>query len=147
MHNIWSFVKRYKFSLLIVAVILFLSFFKPPHTELDNITNFDKFVHFSMYACFSAVIWLEYLVSHKVVSDGSKHSLFKSLFFVNRLQLVLCAVVMPIALSGIIELGQEYLTSHRGGDWWDFASNSTGVLVSALCGYFFLRRRKCGRGK
>ena len=127
MRNIWTFIKRYKFSLLVVAVILFLSFFKPPHTELDEITNFDKMVHFGMYFVFSGVIWMEYLHSHA-------HADWR--------RLAVGAVVLPIVLSGGIELGQEYLTVYRGGDWWDFASNSTGVLVAAVTGYLFLRRRR-----
>ena len=145
MCNVWSFVKNYKFSLLVVAVILFLSFFKPPHTELDKITNFDKFVHFSMYFGFSAVIWFEYLRCHR--GNLSLWVIHNTVFSVNWLKLLLGAMVLPIALSGAIELGQEYLTTHRGGDWWDFASNSTGVVAASLCGYLFLkRRRRSGRG-
>ncbi len=127
MRNIWTFIKRYKFSLLVVAVILFLSFFKPPHTELDEITNFDKMVHFGMYFVFSGVIWIEYMHSHA-------HADWR--------RLAVGAVVLPVVLSGGIELGQDCLTAYRGGDWWDFASNSTGVLVAAVTGYLFLRRRR-----
>ncbi|MCR5138627.1 MAG: hypothetical protein K6B45_00465 [Bacteroidaceae bacterium] len=123
----WTFIKRYKFSLLVVAVILFLSFFKPPHTELDEITNFDKMVHFGMYFVFSGVIWIEYMHSHA-------HADWR--------RLAVGAVVLPVVLSGGIELGQDCLTAYRGGDWWDFASNSTGVLVAAVTGYLFLRRRR-----
>jgi len=129
MRNVWPFVKRYKLSLTVLAVILFLSFFKPPHTELDEITNFDKMVHFGMYFVFGSVIWIEYLRSH-ARADG--------------LRLAVGAVLLPIVLSGGIELGQEYLTAYRGGDWWDFASNSTGVLAAAVVGYLFLRRRRRG---
>jgi len=146
MRNVWSFIKNYKFSLAVVAVILFLSFFKPPHTELDEITNFDKFVHFSMYFGFSAVIWLEYLRCHR--EDPRRWVIHNTGFSVNRLRLLLGAMVFPIALSGAIELAQEYLTTYRGGEWWDFASNSTGVVADSLCGYLFLkRRRRSGRGE
>ena len=146
MRNVWSFVKDYKFSLLVVAVILFLSFFKPPHTELDEVTNFDKFVHFCMYFGFSAVIWLEYLRRHR--NDASRWVIHNTGFSVNWLALLMGAMVLPIVLSGAIELGQQYLTAYRGGEWWDFASNSTGVVMAALCGYVFLRcRRRRGRGR
>lgn len=146
MRNIWSFVRDYKCSFFIVAVILFLSFFKPPHTELDEITNFDKFVHFSMYLGFSAVIWLEYLRRHR--QDSSRLAIHNTAFSVSWSKLLMGAMVLPIALSGVIELGQEYLTTYRGGEWWDFASNSTGVAVASLCGYFFLKcRRNKGRGE
>ena len=137
MHNVWLFVKRYKFSLLLLAVILFLSFFKPPHTGLDEITNFDKFVHFSMYFGFGAVIWLEYLCAHR--ADYAVSVFRNTRFDVNCRQLVVGAVVLPIVLSGGIELAQENLTAYRGGEWWDFASNSAGILMAALCGYFLLK--------
>ena len=140
MNNIRLFIRNYKFSLLTVAVILFLSFFKPPHTELDEISNFDKFVHFCMYFGFSGVIWLEYLHAHRC--DNGKSIFRNERFSINRLRLALGAIVSPLVLSGLIELAQEYLTTHRGGEWWDFASNSTGVLTSALCGYLFLKGRR-----
>jgi VanZ family protein len=146
MHRVWLFIKQYKFSLLVLAVILFLSFFKPPHTELDEITNFDKVVHFCMYGGFSAIIWLEYLRCHR--EDPSRGVMRNSGFTVNRVWLLIGALVLPIVLSGGIELAQEYLTTYRGGEWWDFASNSTGVLAASLCGYFFLKgRRRRGRGE
>ena len=127
MKKIGLFIKKYKFSLVVMAVILFLSFFKPPHTELDNITNFDKFVHFSMYAFFAAVIWFEYLRSHQTV---------------NGLRLAIGAVALPILMSGGIELAQQHLTAHRGSEWWDFASNSAGILAAAIVGYLFLKGRR-----
>lgn len=126
MNFITRHISRYKFSLIVVAVILFLSFFKPPHTGLDTITNFDKMVHFAMYFGFSCVIWFEYLRSHTTYSA---------------LRLVLGAIIFPIALSGVIELAQEYLTTYRGGEWWDFASNSSGVLFAALIGFLLMRSK------
>jgi hypothetical protein len=48
-------------------------------------------------------------------------------------------IILPIALSGIIELLQSYCTEHRGGDWLDFAANSLGVLLAALVGHYILR--------
>ena len=127
MKEIGLFIRQYKFSLVVMAVIMFLSFFKPPHTKLDNITNFDKFVHFSMYACFAAVIWTEYLRSHRTV---------------NAVRLIIGAVALPILMSGGIELAQQYLTAYRGSEWWDFAANSAGVLAAAIGGYLFLKCRR-----
>ena len=54
-------------------------------------------------------------------------------------------VLMPIVMSGVIELGQAYLTVHRSGEWWDFASNTIGVftaLAGMLLYFFFLRKGK-----
>ena len=42
------------------------------------------------------------------------------------------ATLCPILLSGVIELLQAYATTHRGGEWWDFAANTAGVLLATL---------------
>lgn len=120
-------VSRYRFTLMVVAAILYLSFFKPPQTSLDEITNFDKMVHFAMYFGLASLIWIEYLVSHR----GRDLK-----------RLLVGAVLMPIALSGAIELGQNYLTTWRAGEWWDFVCNSAGVLLASLLGLIVSRKRK-----
>lgn len=117
MKAVGSYIRKYPLSLVAVVVILYLSFFKPPKTGLDEITNFDKMVHFSMYFCFCSVIWVEYIRCHKVCSVP---------------RLLIGTLFLPIAMSGFIELGQEYLTQYRSGDWWDFACN-VGGAVAALC--------------
>lgn len=112
---------KYKFSLLIVGVILYLSFFTPPKTELDMVTNIDKLAHICMYGGLCSILWIEYLRTHVII---------------NRLRTFIGAIVLPIALSGIIELLQEYATTNRSGDWADMIANSTGALLAALLGYF-----------
>ena len=42
------------------------------------------------------------------------------------------ATLCPILQSGVIELLQAYATTHRGGEWWDFAANTAGVLLATL---------------
>ena len=51
------------------------------------------------------------------------------------------AFVCPVLFSGMVELLQEYCTTYRGGDWLDFAANTTGALIASLIGYFVLRPR------
>lgn len=111
---------NYKFSLLVVGVILYLSFFTPPSTELDDITNIDKLAHICMYGGLCSVIWIEYLRTHAII---------------RRLRTLIGAVVLPIALSGAIELLQEYATTNRSGDWADMIANSIGALLATLLGY------------
>ena len=132
MRKIGGYIRRYKFSLLVVAVILYLSFFKPPSTSLGEITNFDKFVHACMYFGFCSVIWFEYLRSHSSYEP---------------LRMALGGVVLPILMSGLIELGQKYLTLYRSGEWWDFASNTIGVLLALLgmLAVVAMRKRKARR--
>jgi hypothetical protein len=119
------FFKKYAYTLVIIATIFYLSFFTPPKTQLDEITNFDKLVHMCMYGGLCLVMWFEYLRAHRQLS-------WQKLFWL--------AFFAPIAMSGVIELLQEYCTDgRRSGDWWDFAANSTGVLLAALVGYCVLR--------
>ena len=42
MNSVVRFVKRYPWSLVVVAAILFLSFFKPPQQDFVPVTNLDK---------------------------------------------------------------------------------------------------------
>lgn len=119
-------IRKYSFSLAIIALIWYLSLFRPPHIRLANeIPLFDKWVHTLMYGGFCCVLWWEYLRSHKSL-DGKK--------------LLLWAIVAPIAMSGIIELIQQYCTTYRGGDWFDLLANSIGVLLGASIGYVILRK-------
>lgn len=55
-----SYIKKYPVSLFIVLTVIYLSFFKPPETDLNEIANFDKLVHIGMYAGMSGMLWLEF---------------------------------------------------------------------------------------
>lgn len=118
------YIKKYPLSLLVVAAVLYLSFFTPPKTDMEEIPNIDKIVHVCMYLGLSGMIWLEYLKSHR-----------KSF---NLKQVLIGALLGPVFLSGVIELGQEYLTNNRSGDWMDLAANSLGAVLAVLIGYYIL---------
>ena len=120
-----SILKAYPLTLLTVAVICYLSFFTPPQTELDNISNIDKLVHTCMYGGLSIIIWWEYLKKHDTICWK---------------RFIPISVVFPIMMSGIIELLQAYCTTNRSGEWLDFAANSLGVVLAFIAGNFVLRR-------
>lgn len=109
--------KRYPLSFTVLITIVYLSFFKPPKTLFDDVNNFDKLVHFVMYFGFCLILWLEYFLTHTKISTA---------------KIIWGAIFAPIAFSGFVELGQEYLTAHRGGDWLDFFFNSLGVVGATL---------------
>jgi len=46
----------------------------------------------------------------------------------------LLAWLAPIAMSGCLELVQEYLTTNRAGEWLDLAANATGCTIGAVIG-------------
>lgn len=122
-----AYLKKYPFSILIILVVIFLSFFRPPKTSLDTIPDFDKIVHVGMYFVLAGCLWIEYIRSHKYTFT-LKHVLIG-------------AFLLPLVFSGSIELLQEYCTTYRGGDWLDFASNSSGIILAALFGYYIVRPR------
>ena len=126
MSFLFHLVKRSPFSDVFILAIWILSlvpFF--PETPLDNVRFIDKWVHFVMYGGTFTILWIEYTVKHNKPD-------YEKLFF--------WAWLMPIIMSGIIELLQEYCTGgHRCGDWFDFAANATGVTIAALIGLLILR--------
>ena len=119
-----EYLKKYPLTLLTIAVIFYLSFFKPPQTDMGEIPGIDKFVHTCMYGGLCFLLWIEYLRIHRNI---------------NRLRMFIGGIILPITLSGVIELMQAYCTEHRGGDWLDFAANSLGVVLAAFVGYHILR--------
>lgn len=117
------YIKHYPISLIILAIICYLSFFTPPKTDLNEILNLDKLVHFCMYFGFSSMIWIEYLWSHSSIRWK---------------RIIPGAVLLPILISGLIEILQENCTDTRSGDWLDFLANSVGALASIpACHYIY----------
>ena len=118
------YLKKYPLTLLIVFAIFYLSFFKPPQTDMDRIPGIDKLAHVCMYGGLCLLIWIEYLRIHTSI-DWKR--------------MLIGGIVLPITLSGAIELMQSYFTEHRGGDWLDLVANTLGVVSAALIGHYILR--------
>ncbi len=122
------FLKKYPVSLLVILAVIYLSFFRPPSTELSTIPNIDKVVHVCMYFGMSGMLWLEFLRAHRRDRAPLWHAWVGAL---------LC----PVLFSGMVELLQAYCTTYRGGDWLDFAANTAGALLAS--GVAQVVRRKC----
>lgn len=120
-----NYLKKYPLSILIIGIILFLSFFNPPETPINKVTNIDKILHFAMYFGFCVVLWFEYFKCHK-------HAEAK--------RLIPWAIIAPIIFSGLVEIGQQTLTPTRAADWWDFFSNTLGCLAAAVFSQIVTRR-------
>lgn len=125
------YIKKYPLSLLIILTVVYLSFFKPPQTEMDSIPGIDKVVHVCMYLGMSGMLWLEFVRAHR--KDAGRARMWHAW---------VGAALCPVLFSGVVELLQEYCTTYRGGDWLDFAANTTGVLLASLVGRFVLMRRR-----
>ena len=119
-------LRRYPLTLLCIAAIWYLCFFKPPTTPMSQITFFDKWVHVSMYLGTCTLLWWEYLRSH-VRRSGKR--------------LLVWAIAAPLAMSGAIEILQATLTTTRSGDWFDFLANAAGIGLAAAIGRGLLWKR------
>lgn len=95
------YIKKYPVSLLIILTVIYLSFFKPPTTDLSNIPNIDKIVHVCMYLGMSGMLWLEFLRAHQKGDSPLWHAWVG-------------AFVCPVLFSGMVELLQEYCTLSWG---------------------------------
>lgn len=118
------YLKKYPLTLIVIVIILYLSFFTPPQTQVDDIPGIDKLVHTCMYGGLCFLLWIEYFRIHRTI---------------NRRRMFIGGIVLPVTLSGLIELLQAYCTTNRGGEWLDFGANTLGVLLAAAVGYYILR--------
>ena len=122
------YIKKYPVSLVIILAVIYLSFFKPPTTDLGTIPNLDKVVHICMYFGMSVMLWLEFLRAHRRDRTPMWHAWVG-------------AFVCPVLFSGAVELLQAFCTTYRGGDWLDFAANTTGAVLASLVACFVLKPR------
>ena len=122
------YIKKYPVSLVIILAVIYLSFFKPPTTDLGTIPNLDKVVHICMYFGMSGMLWLEFLRAHRRDRTPMWHAWVG-------------AFVCPVLFSGAVELLQAFCTTYRGGDWLYFAANTTGAVLASLVACFVLKPR------
>ena len=122
----YKLILRYTVSWLLVAGILLASFVRVPETPMEDVPFADKWVHILMYFLLSSSLWIEYLRSHTRI---------------NYRKLCVGAIVLPVFMSGAVELLQAWCTVTRSGDWLDFAANVAGVALASALGFAWYRRR------
>ncbi len=125
--------RRYPLSFLLAFAIVLLSLLPVPDVRMTvEVPLMDKWAHMVMYGVLTLVIWLEYIKAHRQMRGR---------------RLLLLAFLAPIAMGGVLELMQAYLTTCRSGEWLDFVANSIGAVVGAGCGLLASRlwERSFGR--
>ena len=92
------YIKKYPFSLAIILIVIYLSFFKPPSMEnLPLFPGVDKVVHFCMYGGMSGMLWLEFLRNHRKYETVLWHAWIGAVFF-------------PVGMRGVFVVFEEYFT-------------------------------------
>ena len=121
------YLKRYPLTILTTIAIIILSLMPFPEIEIaEDIPFYDKWAHFVMYGFLSLIAWIENARS-RVDSQRER---------------MLVCVIIPGILGGVLELAQEYLTTTRNGDWWDFLADLTGVVLGSFVGLIILLNMK-----
>ncbi len=113
-------LRRYPVTLLIAVCIVLLSLLPISDIKMPvQVPLADKWTHMVMYGVLTLVIWFDYRRSHQQF---------------NAWKLFLFAFLAPIAMGGILELMQAYLTTCRSGEWLDFVANTIGVCIGTTIG-------------
>lgn len=118
----FAYLWRYPLSIVAIAVICWGSLAPLPKDTLPEFRWSDKVAHILMYLVLCGVIRLEHWRAHRELTPTpqARHRLF------------IGALLLPMAMGGLLELAQEHLTAGRSGDWFDFAANSLGCLIAAI---------------
>ena len=110
----------YSLSVLCVAVIWTVCLIDIPETPVSDVRLIDKWAHVSMYLVLGLLIGMEHLRS----SEG-RRATGRMLFSL--------VWVMPVIMSGVIEILQACCTGgRRSGDWLDFIANAIGSPITLI---------------
>lgn len=106
---------RYPLSLLLAAVIWYVSLMPVPEVSFGHFSWFDKLVHFCMYGVLALLVWTEHTVHCRPFRWRKA---------------VVPAVVLPMAMGALVEVAQATLTDCRSGDPMDALANSLGTACA-----------------
>lgn len=112
------YIFEYVFAAVVAVAIFVLSVIPVPEdTSLSDVPLIDKWAHMLMYAGLTFAMWVDHVaILKRPLTVG-----FLLLMF-----------VAPSVLGGLMELVQAYCTTHRSGDWLDFAADAIGSFVMTL---------------
>jgi len=125
-----SLLKKYGFSLLVITIIFILCFMNTKSLPSVPVQNFDKTVHAIMFLGLACVIFF----------DNTRYLRYP----ISTIRILLGTFLFPVALGGLIEIMQTFLTTTRTGDWFDFLFDGIGAfvgcIIALLTNYLFLQR-------
>ena len=119
-----KYLRRYPLSIILIVCIVLLSLLPIPDVKMaEDIPSADKWTHMLMYGTMTAVLWIEHLRAGRFLSPAKVCLLF----------------LAPVAMGGLLELAQAYLTTCRSGEWLDFVANTIGVCIGTAVGLIWKR--------
>jgi len=125
-------LKKYWLSTFVLLIILVLCFMKTSSLPAVPVKNFDKAVHALMFLCLSGVVFF----------DNTRYLRFP----ISKVRIFWGTFLFPIALGGLIEILQAYLTDYRTGDWFDFLFDIVGALIgwgiASLINRYLLKKKR-----
>ena len=137
-------VRYYPLSCLFVAAIWVACFMYVPKTPLDNVPLMDKWTHLAMYGSTCAIIFIENLRRRK--RDSMGHVQECTTLGGGWRSLLLWSWLLPVLMSGLIEILQATCTGgRRSGDWLDFVANTIGATLGVAIGILLARCLAIGR--
>ena len=126
------FLKKYWLSTLFLLAIFILCFINTTSLPAPPTLNFDKIVHAILFLGLSGVIFF----------DNTGYLRFP----ISKVRIFLTSFLFPVAIGGLIEILQSYLTKTRSGDWFDFLFDGIGAFfgwgIALLINRYFLLRKK-----
>ena len=111
-------MKQYLFTIIVTVAIVVLSTIPiPENPPLGDVPLMDKWVHMVMYGGLVFVMWVDQVVRGKREFSWMVRGIM---------------LLYAIALGGLMELVQAYLTTCRSGDWIDFEADAIGAALGVL---------------
>lgn len=112
-----KFLFRYKFTVLVTALIAVLSLLPSdsiPESKLFDLSFLDKIIHTGMYAFFAFV------------------ALWECPCFSRCFRPYAWTILIVILCGALIELLQGTIIRSRSAEWLDLAANATGAFIGLL---------------
>lgn len=110
---LWDKALKYWKSLVVFAIISYLSLLRESDVVLPSISGVDKLIHLAMYMVLTWVLIWDSLNAE-----------------IKGWRWMVVTMLLPASFGGLIEILQDKFFYPRTGDWQDWAADCVGVLVA-----------------
>lgn len=110
---LWDKALKYWKSLVVFAIISYLSLLRESDVALPSISGVDKLIHLAMYMVLTWVLIWDSLNAE-----------------IKGWRWMVVTMLLPASFGGLIEILQDKFFYPRTGDWQDWVADCVGVLVA-----------------